>query len=112
MSRATRLAKREADLASLEHTFRECLVVALSDAIGGAWGLFGQNDTIHCSVAAEELLSLGSEIGEARTELGLGPFELLERFKWYRALRGSNDLGEPKLAVRLLAEIEEESPAR
>lgn len=112
MSKASRLAKREREVTQMEVRFASRLRDELEACVNGRWGLLGQNDGISGeampgSRAARELLALLDEIDEARNEMGyLEPFELGERFKSYRSMRGANVPGEPKLAARLLSEIE------
>jgi len=54
----------------------------------------------------EALLELVASIDELRARLGYTePNVLCSRYLKYRRKRGANDLGEPKLAAQLLAEI-------
>jgi hypothetical protein len=56
-----------------------------------------------------DLLDLVESIDRLRTRLGfIEPNSLCRRFLDYRRKRGSNDLGEPKLAAKFLAEIEQD----
>jgi hypothetical protein len=56
---------------------------------------------------ARELLARADEIAELRAHLGfVEASPLVERFLAYRAMRGSNVPGEPKLAMQFLDEIE------
>lgn len=108
MSKLKRIEKREAELADLEHSFEVRLREALHVCARGQYGLFGQNDATfrgYGAGAADELLALADRIGEMRSSLGfVEPFGLAERFKAYRAMRGANVPGEPKLAKQFLEE--------
>jgi len=78
--------------------------------------MFGQNDLADkrlgnvarrlTSADARELLALADEITQLREELGFAdPDPLVGRYLAYRAMRGSNVPGEPKLAAQFLAEL-------
>lgn len=117
MSRAARRQKSEAQLRSLEEQFSAELVVALRECAAGTWGLFGRNDQviegqpeplkkILKSRRAEKLIEDGDEIEQLRRELGFTePFSKYRRFLEFRQMRGSNVLGEPKLAMQFLKEL-------
>ncbi len=113
MSRSSRQSKAEARLTQLETEFVQKLTAALRDCAKGRWGLFGQNDhLLRLKSPAPEFIALGEAIRGLRAELGFSePFALYERFLHYRAMRGANVPGEPKLAAALLAELEDR-PAR
>jgi hypothetical protein len=105
-------ARREAELASLEREFREKLIVSLRGCAAGHWGLLGQNAHIAPeyarSDAADELLALGEAIEALRREAGIAePYELYKAFKSKRGRQDSNQLGEPRLAQKWLAELGE-----
>ena len=108
MSRSSRQSKSECRLAQLETEFVEKLVTALRECAAGRWGVFGQNDRVFSvRSSGPELVALGEKIRELRAELGrLEVFEPYQRFLHYRAMRGPNIPGEPKLATLLLQEIE------
>ncbi len=117
MSRATKRQKLEAKLKQLESEFTCLLLDALNKCASGEWGLFGQNDTAlepyspHLqaqlsSGVAERLLQLGNEITAARASLGIQePFHPFATYLAYRQRRAPNELGEPRLASELLAEL-------
>jgi uncharacterized protein YhaN len=111
MSKAARLKKREQEVSEMMSHFEARLREELHACANGHWGLFGQNDATSGrlstgSHAARELLALADEIDEARLSLGYAePFKVAERFKVYRAARDANAPGEPKLAAKLLAEL-------
>ena len=92
MAASNRLKKFENELTSLEARFETLL-----------WGMFGSYGR---SEDGEALLELVASIDELRARLGYTePNVLCSRFLEYRRKRGPNDLGEPKLAAQLLAEI-------
>ncbi len=64
------------------------------------------------SADADELLALAAEIDKIRSQLVLGKNPMVERFRAYRALRGANVPGEPKLATQFLIELQVISNAR
>jgi hypothetical protein len=77
--------------------------------------LFDQNNyatSNHAAIkrlasAATELLTLGDQIESLRAELIMEPFALRQRYLAYRAMRGPNTPGEPKLARAFLEELAE-----
>ena len=106
----------EAELKRLEASFKSLLVAALERCANGAWGLFGQNDwiteanpnlkSLHRSADAEELIEMASEIKRVRDILGYTEsYALCDRFSQYRAMKGANVPGEPKLAKQFLSDI-------
>jgi hypothetical protein len=113
-----RRERLQRDLERLEAEFRERLLAALRKCAAGVWGLFGQNDD-SCrasfrttslkrleSVDARDLTEMETQIEHLRARLGYaGPHPLCERFEAYRAFRGSNVPGEPKLARMFLEEL-------
>lgn len=117
MSRATRRQKLEAKLKQLESDFTGLLLDALNKCASGEWGLFGQNDAAlqlyspHLqarlsSDPAGKLLQLGDEITVTRASLGIQePFKPFATYLAYRQRRAPNELGEPRLASELLAEL-------
>lgn len=117
MSRESCRAKAERELHGLQATFERRLVEALRRCAAGHWGLFGHNDEVlrrafgsnprYVSNDAEELLALGEKIEEIRMELGyVDRYVPYEHFLAFREERGSNPLGEPKLAKKVLDEME------
>ena len=118
MSRESRRRDLESDLATLEQQFAADLRVALRRCAGGEWGLFGQNDQAlkrrfqnnagrYLSAPAQRLNDMAAEIVAARARLGYTePNALCTRYAEYRSRRDSNALGEPKLALEFLAELE------
>ena len=108
--------ERELQLRDLEASFQARLREELQACAAGQWGVFGQYDGFDLGVhrlpgvqAGRELLALASEIEKVRTDLGYAePFGLVERFKFYRAMRGANVPGESNLALRFLSEMDGE----
>jgi hypothetical protein len=113
VSRASRLEKRLRSLATLEAAYEALLLAELRTCAAGTWGLFGQNDEVlernglvrYLSSEARELLDLGATIARERASLVLDEYDLHARFMFYRSLPREQLLGEPKLALQLLAEI-------
>ena len=101
MSKASRHSKSEARLAQLETEFVEKLVIALRECEAGRWGLFGQNDQVF-SVRGGGPKSVNCVPNSASFRVST-PYQ---RFLHYRAMRGPNTPGEPKLATLLLREID------
>jgi hypothetical protein len=117
MTARSRLQKLENELTGLETRFEALLLASLRRCEQGRWGMFGTNDSVYASfpALAERLKSkdgtdlLIESIDRLRTRLGYTePNSLCKRFLDYRRKRGSNDLGEPKLAAKFLAEIEQD----
>jgi hypothetical protein len=109
MSRASRQEKAKKKLQALELEFEQLLRGALRSCAGGRWGLLGQYPEQYRLKEAEQLETLGREIGSLRQELGIvDEFWHYSRFIHYRSIQGSNALGEPKLAKGFLEEIEHE----
>jgi len=103
MAASNRLKKFENELTSLEARFETLLLASLRRCERGRWGMFGSYGR---SEDGEALLELVASIDELRARLGYTePNVLCSRFLEYRRKRGPNDLGEPKLAAQLLAEI-------
>lgn len=115
MSRATRQQKLESQLRSLEEQFSTDLIAALRECAAGKWGMFGRNDALAGEnrllrsvymKTAETLIERGYEIVELRKELGFTePFQTFKRYLEFRQMRGSNLLGEPKIAMQFLEEL-------
>ena len=107
MSRLRRRLKSELNVRALEQEFADTLLTALKKCASGQWGLFGCYDRLDIkSYEAETLLRLGEQISSMRKDLGeTEPFQPYERFLKYRSLKSPNTHGEPKLAVRFLAEL-------
>jgi hypothetical protein len=117
MSKALRRQKLETKVSELESEFTRLLLDALTRCASGEWGLFGQNDAALeaysprlqaqlSSSPAETLLQLGEEITVTRASLGIQePFPPFTKYLAYRQRRGSNQLGEPRLASEFLAEL-------
>jgi hypothetical protein len=124
MTSKNRIASFEKDLQLAEAAYEERLIGALRCCVGGPWGLFGTNDAASeahfragnapGSKDALELLDRGNEIAALRERLGyVDPFPLAERFLAYRKLASDpNAPSEPKLAGRVLDEIESLSTYR
>lgn len=121
MTKDMRRAKAEQELRILESAFKSQLIEALQACATGRWGMFGHNDEALkkaypkpaarlISADAQGLLAIGGEIEQLRSQLGYAAgFPLYERFVAMRNMRGSNMLGEPKLAQQLLDELEAEA---
>lgn len=114
--RANARKSLEGELKLLEASYKSLLAAALERCASGAWGLFGQNDrvaeanpnlkSLYRSADVEELLEMASEIKRVRDVLGYTEsYALCERFDQYRAMKGANVPGEPKLAKQFLSEI-------
>jgi hypothetical protein len=103
---------RKMRLAELEDEFRPLLLSCLQQCVRGRWGLFGAYDHIDPKIEnliwpeAKRLKELASEIESIGHELGQTN-ETCERFLYFYSLRGSNVPGEPRLAAKFLAEIDE-----
>jgi hypothetical protein len=87
------------------------LISCLRECAQGRWGLFGQNEPTNPTLPrfwkwpeADALKKIATEIQRLGSELGTSN-SLCDRFEDYRALRGSNVPGEPKLAQIFLDEI-------
>jgi hypothetical protein len=103
MAAIRRLQKLENELNTLEARFTELLLESLRRCERGRWGLFGQSGAA-TSTDGKELLQLVEAIDRLRTRLGhTERNSLCVTFLDYRKKRGSNDLGEPKLASKFLA---------
>ena len=98
---------REMKLLQLEEEFSSLLIPCLEECARGRWGLFGQNERVDpegrywgwCQAArlkelAEEIETLRRQFGEVNDEC--------RQFLKLCSLRGSNVLGEPKLAADFL----------
>jgi hypothetical protein len=114
VSRADRFVKEERYVVGLQDAYRATLVDQLQRLTRrGSWGLFGQQDlkliaagrADHIPSNGADLIEQGNAIAALRAKIGLGPFELHERFRAYRAMRGPDVPAEPKLAALLLDEI-------
>jgi hypothetical protein len=107
MSRLRRRLKSEFSVRALEQEFADTLLTALKRCESGEWGLFGCYDKLDIkSYEAETLLRLGEQISAMRKDLGeTEPFHPYQRFLEYRSLKSPDTHGEPKLAVRFLAEL-------
>jgi hypothetical protein len=95
-------------LEQLEAEFHPLLISCLEECARGRYGLFGQNEHLgpwwHWE-EAERLKEVAREIIEIKSESGEQASEC-ERLLLYCSLRGPNVVGEPKLAVQFLNEIE------
>jgi hypothetical protein len=93
-------------------------MASLRKCAAGTWGLFGQNDDSYAAAFGtksldhfvsndvRELVEMVGQIETIRARLGYAePHPLCQRFKAYRALRGQNVPGEPKLAKAFFDEI-------
>jgi hypothetical protein len=96
----------EGELANLETRFEEALIESLRSCASGYWGMFGQNKYPPSKEGAE-LLDLAELIATLRDRLGYSEANpLCARYLDYRKRRGSNDLGEPRLAEQFLADLD------
>jgi hypothetical protein len=96
-------------LAELESEFRALLISCLEQCAGGRWGLFGHKKGMGVGdhlpwEEGDRVMELAREIQTLRLEFGQ-PSPIVERFFYYRSLRGCNVPGEPKLAKAFLDEI-------
>ena len=99
-------------LAELESEFRALLVSCLEECAAGRWGLLGQKDGVPGAddlpwEDGERLKEMAVKIQVMRLEFGQ-PSVIVERFFYYRSLRGCNVPGEPKLARAFLDEIKKD----
>jgi hypothetical protein len=114
VSQASRRSKLEKQLAALEFEFRQDLAAALRRCQAGEIGLFGRHDLFEesrwltLSAVGRDLTERGDRIADLRRDLGLPELELAGRFNAYRALRGANIPGDPKLDSQFLREIEDD----
>ena len=101
---------RQDRLSNLESEFRTLLPRVLKECAAGRWGLFGQNDALDGSkylfwAEAEQLKAIAAEIRSIRRDDFGEPNADVERFLYYCSIRGSNALGEPRLAQAFLNEL-------
>jgi hypothetical protein len=98
----------------MELEFAKLLPERLAECAGGRWGLFGQNaiadpeDRYWTWPEAKHLRELASDIRVERSAFG-GGNPLAERFLGLCGPGMPNVEGEPKLAARLLAELQGEA---
>jgi hypothetical protein len=94
--------------------FQTKLVEELRSCATGKWGMFAQNEEViaregwtgAATSMGKDLLALAEKIEVLRNELGYTePFALATRYIEYRAMRGPNTPGEPKLAKLFLEEL-------
>jgi hypothetical protein len=109
MSKKARIQQARLDAMELE--FNALLPERLAECAGGRWGLFGQNaiadpeDRYSPWPEAKHLRALASDIRIERSAFGeVNP--LAERFLGLCGAGMPNVEGEPKLAARLLAELQ------
>jgi hypothetical protein len=100
---------KEKELQELEEEFPPLLHSCLRECARGRWGLFGQNDHPEMNLwyywpEAVRLREIAIRIQLIRTTYGV-PNELCERFLALCSLRGSNALGEPRLAESFLHQL-------
>jgi hypothetical protein len=109
MSKKARI--QQARLEALELEFNSLLVSCLTECSKGRWGLFGQNshadpeDRYWTWPEAKRLRTIASEIRSERSETGEAN-SLCSKFLKLCDAKGSNVLGEPKLASIFLNEIQ------
>jgi hypothetical protein len=109
------LERREADLARLETEYKEALLSALRECANGKWGLFGQYKGSLAERFRSESVRKLDEIGKRwkhlAVELGYSePLRLMKLLEDHRGESGGNNLGEPRLAQKMLIEISEGEP--
>jgi hypothetical protein len=112
MSKKARIQQER--LNAKESEFRILLPQCLTECAKGRWGLFGQNaladpeDRYWTWPEAKHLRELASDIRLERSYAG-EVNRLAERFLELCGAGKSNSEGEPKLALRLLEEMQERS---
>ena len=95
----------------MESEFRTLLPERLAECARGRWGLYGQNsladpeDRYWTWPEAKHLRELASDIRFERSNAG-EVNQLVERFLGLCGAGRSNAEGEPKLALRLLEEVQ------
>ncbi len=114
MSKASRQAKKDAELIALQDEFAEFVIAAARRCADGEWGMFDTNysrsrDVLYGRLRSKttlKLIELADRIEELRRECGaVESFAPLERFRFYSKCFGPNDPGEPKLARMLLDDL-------
>jgi hypothetical protein len=109
MSKKARI--QQARLDAMESEFRVLLPQCLAECAKGRWGLFGQNaladpeDKYWTWPEAKHLRELAADIRLERSQAGQVS-KLVERFLELCGAGKANVEGEPKLALRLLEEIQ------
>lgn len=114
MASAQRIDKLEREREALEGEYRDTLVAALRECAGGSWGLFERNKgTLPPTMEARFERPLVRRVDELAAEVtasrqGLGytePHPLIKQLDTYRRQRGSNQLGEQRLAMQFLQDL-------
>ena len=114
MASAARFRKMDEERLVLETAYSDALIHALRDCAGGRWGLFGQNDgrlplsleERYTPNAKKELDRIGEELVSIRAKLGFTDlYSPMQRLEELRSQKGTNQLGEPRLAELFLAEL-------
>ena len=109
MAKRSRAQQRK--LNEIEGEFNPLLLACMRECAQGRWGLFRQNDHIDPEgqysnwPEARRLKELAHEIRYLRQDFGQSN-QIFERFLQLCSLRGSNVLGEAKLAAIFLGEID------
>jgi hypothetical protein len=109
MSKKARIQQKR--LEAMESEFQTLLLSCLAECAKGRYGLFGQNSHLDPEERywrwpeAKHLRELASQIRIERSHAGASP--LSERFLELCAAKDPNTAGEPKLASRLLDELQE-----
>ena len=109
MSKKARV--QQAKLKAMEVEFSKLLPECLAECAEGRWGLFGQNaiadpdDCYWTWPEAKQLRELASDIRTERSVFGEAN-PLVERFLVLCGAGMPNAEGEPKLAARLLQELQ------
>jgi hypothetical protein len=110
MSKSSHIRERRLEVPDAE--FRSLAISCLKECAEGRWGLFGQNDHLDPKGSkfshwpeARRVGEIALEIQAIRSEFG-GANWFCDRFLYFCSLRGSNVLGEPKLATQLIEEFE------
>ncbi|WP_034159424.1 hypothetical protein [Sphingomonas sp. ERG5] len=113
MAKAHRLAQLDERRADMESDYRALLIAALERCATGKWGLFGHNRDRQAAAlwapAIDELIEAADAIDDARTRLGLLPFDLHADFMASRGPVDPSAVGEPKQAKAWLAKLAAET---
>lgn len=111
MARAARLERLDAHRVELETAYRAALIAALRITAAGRFGLFDHHqdkDTRKRAAAVvDPIITLGEEIDEMRSQLGIEPFALHQEFLASRGRpKSPQAVGEAKQAQQWLSRLE------
>lgn len=114
MARAARLERLDAHRVELETAYRAALIAALRTT-AGRFGLFDHHqdkDTRKRAAAVvDPIVTLGEEIDEMRSQLGIEPFALHQEFLASRGRpKSPQAVGEAKQAQQWLNRLEADTP--